>query len=291
MGELDRTGDLCEVGGIVTGVRDDPVRGDADRQLAAAALLSSLERREPELVERHVDDAGHAGGEVRLDGALHLLVPVRVGGRRIAVRPRELGGRRLVEHPGRLALRIPSDLSPQRIRSVPRDAELRQGRAVDPARVVVVRIEIYRNVRDGRIDHRRCRGAAGNRIEEPSPSAEHGRLRILGAGAPQERLDLFQTAGICELHLRQGGAHHQKVGVRVGETRQHQPAPEVDRRVRARRAIRAPDVGEGVAVDHERLGPCLRGIGIGVGGEDAAVDEKGGHGRPLFPGRMRCKPA
>ena len=125
-GEFGRPRDLSEIGDVVAGVVDEPVRGDAYRQLTAVASLRALERSQPELVERHIDDARDAGREVSVDGALHICIPVGVGRRRVAMRPGVLCGRGLVEQAGRLTFGIPTDVSAQRIRRVARDAELCQ---------------------------------------------------------------------------------------------------------------------------------------------------------------------
>lgn len=157
VGELDRTVHLREVRLQVARVGDDPVRGDADRQFAAVPLLRALQRGEAVLVEGHVDHSRDAGREIGGDGAVEVIIPTCIGGRRIAVRPCVMRRRGLVEQARRLARDIPCDLTADRVASVPPDTELGERCAVDPARVVVIGIEIDGDVGDRGVDH----GASG----------------------------------------------------------------------------------------------------------------------------------
>ena len=142
---------------VVAGVRDEPVREHPDRQRAAAALGGAVERREAELVERHVDHARDARREVGRDRALDGGVAVGVGGDLGEQRPHVLLRGGLVEHAVGLAVGVASDAPADGIGGVPVDAELAQRGRVDPDRVVVVRVEVHGHVGDDGVEHRRGR--------------------------------------------------------------------------------------------------------------------------------------
>ncbi len=123
-GELHGAVDLGEVLLVVARVRDEPVREHPDRQRAAAALRGAVERREAELVERHVDHARDARREVGRDRALDGRVAVGVGGDLGEQRPHVLLRGGLEEHAVGLAVGVASDAPADGIGGVAVDAEL-----------------------------------------------------------------------------------------------------------------------------------------------------------------------
>ncbi len=284
LGELDGARDLREVRRVVAGVLDEPVRRDPEREPPAAPLGGSLERGESEFVERHVDRPGHAGRRVRGEGALDRRVAVGVVGLRRQERPGVDLGRGLVQHAVGLAVGVAPDAAAEGVGSVARDPDLGEGGGVEPARVVVVGIEVHRHVGHRRVDHGSGRDAAGHRVEEPAAAEQPHGVRLVRTRRTQALLDLVQRARVGEPDAAERLAHHHEVGVRVGEAGEQQAAAELDgggiRSRRRRRSSRIAGEHDRLAVDDERLGPGLR-----ARGEDApsGVDRRGHAGTSLCP--------
>ena len=72
------------------------------------------------------------------------------------------------------------------------EAEFGEGGGVHPARVVVVGIQVHRDVSDDGVDHRRGRCTVGDSVEEPPAAPEHGSFRGGCAGRAQPPLDVFE---------------------------------------------------------------------------------------------------
>jgi hypothetical protein len=126
-------------------------------------------------------------------------------------------------------------------------------------------------------------------------TAQHGRRRV-GLPRPEEEpADAVQVARLGQVHLSERGAHHEQVGVRVGEAREREAAPEVDHAVRRGRLLPLDaDPDDPVARDGEGVRPGA--VGVGGRGEDAAVRVQGGlgpvgHRRASFPSRVRLNSA
>ena len=265
---------------LVPGVGDEPVRGQAHGQPAAVALQRALDGGQADLVEGHVHRAGDPGGKVRLEDAVKARIALGVAGHRGKVRPNDLLGCGFQQQARGVPVFVAHDPPADRVRRLAGDAQLGQGRAVDPAGVVVVVVQVDGHIRDRRVEHGGRRPAVGNRVEEPT-AAEHAcglGGRRPGCGEPG--LDFLQRAGRGELDLGQGLAGHQQVGVRVDEAGNHQVAVEVD--LLGVRAGEGPGLGGGSGkgdlpvFDDQRLGPGR--VRVGVGGEDAGVGvQRGGH--------------
>ena len=109
--ELDRAFHLGEVRGLVAACSRRTSARRPGSGASAAALGRAPERREPELVERHVDDARDARREVGRDGALDGGVALGVGRLRGEVLPHVLLRGGLEEHAVGLAVGVAPDTS------------------------------------------------------------------------------------------------------------------------------------------------------------------------------------
>ncbi len=204
------------------------MRRQAHGQPAAVALQRTLQGGQADLVEGHVHRAGDPGGKVRLEDAVQARIALGVAGHRGKVRPDELLGGGFQQQARGVAVFVAHDPPAERVRGLAGDAQLGKRRAVDPAGVVVVVVQVDGHVGDRRVEHGGRRPAVGNRVEEPA-AAQHacgpGRR---GPGRGEPGLDFPHRAGGGEFDLGQGLAGHQQVGVRVDEAGNHQVAVEVD---------------------------------------------------------------
>ena len=229
--------------------------------------LQALERSQRRLVF-HIVNAGHAQ-PVRL----RLRVPKRrieeCRRRDRQVRQHQLDGT-LQEKAGRLARCVPENAAAGWVRSVPGDSGSREGRAVDPGRVDVERVQVDRSGLH-RVERRAVRRLLPA-IGIPT-LADHPALQGCHAGDPVE-------GGLAALRARQphpppAQRPKREMGVAIHEARSHQRIWEIVDRGSSRHPPR--ELGGASDRDDPAI-PPPHGVAPGgrVEGEDAARSEQAG---------------
>lgn len=167
------------------------MRCDADGQAAAFFVAQGEEGCPRVVVHGHVDASRDADSVIRLNRRTQAREFLLCAEHAREMRPHDEQHTRFAEQPARIALRIPLDLPPVRVRHG-LHAHFLERSAVAPARMQVLGVNVDGLVRQV-VEHRRQRRAARHAVH---PSAAHDpllvrMLRDIGAYASADLRQVF----------------------------------------------------------------------------------------------------